>query len=808
MDASAGIDPVCGMTVASPPRWKTAFAEREIGFCCERCLQRFQAEPLRFVTESGALREGVVRGMGQAPIKLGRKPPAQPSAPSPPSPQEVQPPQEPQAQEPQAAPAGVEYVCPMCPEVLETAPVPCPVCGMALEPRVALQAGPNPELVDMTRRLIGGAALTVPLVVVAMIDMTASMPVSAAIGHGAARWLQLALAVPVVGWAGAPFLARGARSLVTGRLNMFTLIALGVVVALAYSAVAVIAPQVLPAGPHGGPPLYVESAAVIVVLALLGQVLELRARERTGDALRALAALTPDVAHRLRGRDGIEEDVALASVVVGDRLRVRPGEPLPVDGVVVTGESAVDEAMLTGEPMPVDKKAGDEVTGGTRNGRGALVIEARRVGAATVLARITELVVAAQRSRAPLQRVADRVAAWFVPVVIAIALVAGAAWLAVGPEPRLAHAVVAAVSVLIVACPCALGLATPMAVVVGTGRGASAGVLVRDAAALERLAAIDTVCFDKTGTLTEGRPAVVAIETAGRAEGDVLALAAAAEAASEHPLGRAVVDAARTRGLALAAAEGFRADPGGGVVARVAGTAVAVGSEAFVAAHGASIDPALAGWAAERRGRGDIVIAVATDRVHAAAIAIADPLKVTAAVGVATLRKRGVQLAMLTGDAEATARAVAAAVGIDDVRAGLSPAAKAEAIAALQRGGRVVAMAGDGINDAPALARADVGIALASGTDVARAAAPVVLVQGDLRGVARAVVLGDAVVRTIRQNLAWAFGYNLLAVPVAAGALYPLLGLTLSPMIAAAAMSLSSVSVIANSLRLARFRLS
>jgi Cu+-exporting ATPase len=695
----------------------------------------------------------------------------------------------------------------MCPEVLETSPVPCRVCGMALEPRVAVHAGPNLELRDMTRRLIGGAALTIPLVAIAMLDMTAAMPISSAIGHAAARWLQLALAVPVVAWAGAPFIARGARSLVTRRLNMFTLIGLGVVVALVYSAVAVIAPQLLPAGGHGGPPLYVESAAVIVVLALLGQVLELRARERTGDALRALAALTPDVAHRLRGPGlDVEDDVPLASVVVGDHLRIRPGEPVPVDGVVVSGTSSVDESMLTGEPMPVDKAAGAEVTGGTRNGRGQLVIETRRVGAATVLARITELVIAAQRSRAPLQRVADRVAAWFVPVVIAVALLAGAAWLVVGPEPRLAHAVVAAVSVLIVACPCALGLATPMAVVVGTGRGASAGVLVRDAAALERLAAVDTVCFDKTGTLTEGRPAVVAVESA-RPEAEILALVAAAEAASEHPLGRAVVDAARGRGLALAAADGFRADPGGGVVARVSGTAVAVGSEAFVTGQGASIDPALAAWAGERRGGGDIVIAVALDRVHAAAIAIADPLKITAAVGVATLRKRGIRLAMLTGDAEATARAVAAAVGITDVRAGLSPAAKAEAIAELQRAGRVVAMAGDGINDAPALARADVGIALASGTDVARSASPVVLVQGDLRGVGRAVALGHAVVRTIRQNLVWAFGYNVLAVPVAAGALYPLLGMTLSPMIAAAAMSLSSVSVIANSLRLARFRL-
>jgi Cu+-exporting ATPase len=796
MDAAA-IDPVCGMTVASPPRFQMAFAGRDIGFCCQGCLTKFAAEPLRYVTESGALRAGVTRSMGPAPITLGRRPQPSPSPSALPIPS------------PSPSPsAAVEYICPMCPEVLETSPVPCRVCGMALEPRVALQAGPNPELRDMTRRLVGGAALTIPLVAIAMADMAAAMPVSAAIGHTAARWLQLALAVPVVAWAGAPFLARGARSLVTRRLNMFTLIALGVVVALVYSAVAVIAPQLLPAGDHGGPPLYVESAAVIVVLALVGQVLELRARERTGDALRALAALAPDLAHRLGGPGlDVEEDVPLASVAVGDRLRVRPGEPVPVDGVVVSGASSVDESMLTGEPMPVDKEAGAEVTGGTRNGRGQLVIEARRVGAATVLARITELVIAAQRSRAPLQRVADRVAAWFVPVVIAVALLAGAAWLALGPEPRLAHAVVAAVSVLIVACPCALGLATPMAVVVGTGRGASAGVLVRDAAALERLAAVDTVCFDKTGTLTEGRPAVVAIESA-RPEAELLALAAAAEAASEHPLGRAVVDAARGRGLVLAAADGFRADPGGGVVAQVSGTAVAVGSEAYVTAQGASIDPELAAWAGERRGRGDIVIAVALDRVHAAALAIADPLKITAAVGVATLRKRGIQLAMLTGDAEATARSIASAVGITDVRAGLSPAAKAEAIAELQRAGRVVAMAGDGINDAPALARADVGIALASGTDVARAAAPVVLVQGDLRGVGRAVALGDAVVRTIRQNLVWAFGYNVLAVPVAAGALYPLFGQTLSPMIAAAAMSLSSVSVIANSLRLARFRLS
>jgi len=811
-------DPVCGMNVpVATARWRGAFGGRDQWFCCEACLRKFEAEPLRWVMEDGGLRDGVARGMGGGPvaIRLG----ARKAAPAISGP------------EPEPADLGkgkgkgkgeevvTEWICPMCPSVLETSPVPCPICGMALEPRVAIARGENPELRDMTRRLVAGALLAVPLVAVAMLDMLPSMPVASRLGHAGARWLQLALAVPVIVGAGWPILARGARSL-RRSLNMFTLIALGVVVAFAYSAIAVLAPGAVPAGPHG-PPLYFESAAVIVVLTLLGQVLELRARDRTGDALRALAALAPAIAHLVR--DGGDVDVPLADVRPGDRVRVRPGERVPVDGVVDAGESAIDESMLTGEPLPVDARPGAEVTGGTLNQTGQLVVRATRVGRDSVLARITELVAEAQRTRAPMQRLADRVAGRLVPAVIAVAALTFAVWLALGPEPRLAHAVLAAVSVLIIACPCALGLATPMSIVVGTGRGARAGVLVRDAAVLERLGAVRTVALDKTGTLTEGKPTVVALEAATlrlapvdslrsstsaaqgeRGEDEALALAAAVEQASEHPLARAVVAAARARGLSIPAAERFAAESGAGARAVVGGRDVAVGNERFLAARGAAIGDALAAWIEARRGRGDVVIAVAVDGQVTGAVAIADPVRPSAEPAVRALAALGVGVVMVTGDHEATARAVADEVGIADVRASVTPGGKVEVVASLGRG---AAMVGDGINDAAALARADVGIALATGTDVAREAAAVTLVHGDVRGVVRAVLLGRAVVRNVRQNLAWAFGYNLVAIPVAAGALYPLLGWQLSPMLAAAAMSVSSLSVIVNSLRLARVNL-
>jgi Cu+-exporting ATPase len=703
------------------------------------------------------------------------------------------------------APAGGSWTCPMHPEVVRDGPGECPICGMALEPRGVAPDAPNPELADMTRRLLVSAVLTAPLFAVGMAEMVP------AVAHAAAPlahpFLQLALAAPVVLWGGWPFFVRGARSVALRRLNMFTLIALGTGAAFLYSAVAALAPGLLPASAasHGGAPaLYFEAAAVIVTLVLVGQVLELRARAATGHALRALLDLAPKTARRIA--DGGEHDVPLEHVHPGDRLRVRPGEKVPVDGVVVEGQSAVDESMMTGESAPVAKAQGAAVTGGTVNGTGGFVMEARRVGADTVLARIVALVAEAQRSRAPIQRLADRVSAWFVPAVIAAALATAALWALVGPEPRLAHALTNAVAVLIVACPCALGLATPMSIMVAAGRGARAGVLVKDAAALEALASVDTLAIDKTGTLTEGKPRLVAVAAPEADEDEVLRLAAALETASEHPLARAVVEGARARDLAIPPVAGFQSITGRGVVGTADGRAVAVGSRALLRDRGiatGALDPVVTPMGAA----GQTAVFVAIDGVASGVLAIADPPKPNARRALDGLRAEGLRIVMLTGDTGATARAVAGPLGIDAVEAEVSPEGKADAIRRFRAEGRSVAMAGDGVNDAPALAAADVGIAMGGGTDVAIEAAGITLLKGDLRALVRARRLATATLANVRQNLFFAFAYNALGVPVAAGLLYPWTGWLLSPMLASAAMSLSSVSVIANALRLRRVTL-
>jgi Cu+-exporting ATPase len=696
----------------------------------------------------------------------------------------------------------------MDPKVRETKPVPCPVCGMALEPETPAPGRPadNPELVDMTRRLVVGGIFSVPLVVLSMGSMLPGAEGLA--GASWSGWVQLALCVPVVGWVGAPFFARAWRSLVSHRFNMFTLIGLGTAVAFAYSLVALLAPSVLPPSAHGHggrPPLYFESSAVILTWVALGQVLELRARARTSRALEALMQLAPAVARRVRD-DGQDEDVPLDAVRCGDRLRVRPGEKVPVDGEVVDGASAVDESMVTGESLPVEKGPGAPVVGGTVNGTGTFVMRALRVGRDTLLAQVVQRVAEAQRSRAPLQKLADRVAAVFVPAVVTVAALAAAAWLAFGPEPRLAHALVNAVAVLIIACPCALGLATPLSVMVAVGRGARLGILIRSAEALEALAQVDTLVVDKTGTLTEGRPTLVEVKALASDEAAVLTAAASVERSSEHPLAAAVLSGAMARGVAPRDVRDFRATPGQGLSATLDGEVVLVGHESFLAARGVDVAAARA-VASAWRAQGRTVIFVARGGVLLGLLAVEDLLKATAPEALAALRADGVRVVMVTGDARATAEAVAKRLGLDEVHAEVLPEGKFYVVKDLLARGRRVAMAGDGVNDAPALAAATVGIAMGTGTDLAKETAAVTLVKGDLRGIVRARRLGRATVRNIRQNLAWAFGYNTLGLPLAAGALYPFFGLMLSPMVAAAAMSLSSVSVIANALRLARVRL-
>jgi Cu+-exporting ATPase len=741
------------------------FAGQTTYFCCAGCRDKFLAEPQRYV--------------GEAPAE---------AAPS--------------------APAATIYTCPMHPEIRQAGPGSCPICGMALEPETpAAETEANPELVDMTRRFWVALALAVP---VAVLDMVAPMTsLGAIIGGQALNWVQLVLATPVVLWAGWPFFVRGARSIVSRNFNMFTLIALGMGVAWTYSVVATIAPGLFPAAfraADGAVAIYFEAAAAITALVLLGQVLEFRARERTGGAIRALLDFAPKTARRVRP-DGSDEEVALERVAVGDRLRVRPGDKVAIDGEILEGRSAVDESMVTGESAPIAKTVGDRVVGGTINQSGALVMRADRVGSDTVLAQIVAMVAKAQRSRAPIQRLADQVSGWFVPLVVAVAVLAFAAWATFGPEPRLAYGLVAAVSVLIIACPCALGLATPMSIMVGVGRGAQSGVLIKNAEALERLEKVDTLVVDKTGTLTEGKPRVVAIHcTPGFAPDDVLRLAASLERSSEHPLAAAIVAAAKEKGLALAEAADFEAPAGKGVRGAVDGLAVAIGTEDFLAERGVELS-SIAAEAEPLRRDGATVIFVAIDGKAAGAIGVADPVKPTTPAALQALRAAGVRVVMLTGDNRTTAEAVAAKLGISEVEAEVLPQNKADAVARLRRQGRVVAMAGDGVNDAPALAAADVGVAMGTGTDVAIESAGVTLLNGDLQALARARRLSVATMGNIRQNLFFAFIYNSIGVPIAAGVLYPVFGILLSPIIAAAAMALSSVSVIGNALRLRNVKL-
>jgi Cu+-exporting ATPase len=766
--APAAKDPVCGMSVdPATAKHKAAHGGRTYYFCSSRCREKFVAEPQRY---------------------LAPKTDAPPFAP---------------------VPAGTIYTCPMHPEIRQVGPGSCPICGMALEPEVmTADAGPNVELIDMTRRFWIGLALAVPVFALEMGGHLVPA-IHALIPQQISNWIQFLLATPVVLWAGWPFFERGWASLKTRNLNMFTLIAMGTGVAWIYSLIATLAPGAFPPAfrtMDGAVPVYFEAAAVITVLVLLGQVLDLRAREQTGGTIRALLDLAPKTARRVRA-DGSDEEVSLDEIAVGDRLRVRPGDKTPIDGVIVEGKSAIDESMVTGESLPVSKSVDDRVVGGTVNQSGSFVMRADRVGRDTVLAQIVQMVAEAQRSRAPIQRLADQVSGWFVPLVIAVAAIAFIAWSTFGPEPRFTFGLVAAVSVLIIACPCALGLATPMSIMVGVGRGAQSGVLIKNAEALERFEKVDTLVVDKTGTLTEGKPAVAAVRPAPGFDADtLLRLAASLERGSEHPLAAAIVAAAKDKGFTLSDASDFDAPAGKGVTGKVEGRAVAIGSARFLSESGIDTG-ALAAEADGLRREGATVVFVAADGGLAGALAIADPVKATTPEAVRDLIAQGIRVVMLTGDNRTTAEAVAAKLGIKDVEAEVLPDHKADAVARLKGEGRVVAMAGDGVNDAPALAAADVGVAMGTGTDVAIESAGVTLLKGDLRGLVRARRLSAATMRNIRQNLFWAFFYNAAGVPIAAGILYPAFGILLSPIVAAAAMSLSSVSVVGNALRLRRIRL-
>lgn len=769
------VDPVCGMTVdTGTAKHRFAGPEGTVYFCSAGCRERYAADPEAFAGPPAG--GDCCAHAAPAPIPAG-------------------------------LPPGT-YICPMHPEIQQQGPGACPICGMDLEAAAVSLEEDQSELHAMRRRFWAGLALSLPLAAVAMDDMIPGSPAARILPHALGPWLQLLLATPVVLWCGAPFFQRGWQSLRTRNLNMFTLIALGTGMAYAYSLAATVFPGTIPDAfmHHGHPALYFESAAVIITLVLLGQVLELRARSRANSAIRALLELAPATARRILPGGG-EEEVSLDALRAGDLLRVRPGEKLPADGVVEEGDSTVDESMLTGEAMPVRKKPGGAVTGGTLNQHGALVVRVTHAGDDTMLARIVRMVAEAQRSRAPIQRTVDRVSAYFVPLVVLTAAASFAAWAWLGPDPALAYALVNAVAVLIIACPCALGLATPMSIVVGTGRGAREGVLFRNAEALERLEAVDTLVVDKTGTLTEGRPALTEVHAAnGAAEENLLAMAAAVERHSEHPLARAVVEAARERGIDAPASEAFEYLPGMGVSASVNGVRVLLGNQDLLARANAW-DPALAGPAHELASAGRTVVFAAIDGRAAGFLGVADPIKPSAREALRMLEESGVTLHMLTGDNAVTANAVARELGIEHVEAGVLPDAKHAYIDRLRSAGRVVGMAGDGVNDAPALARADVGIAMGAGADVAIESAGVTLVKGDLRGLARARLLSRATMRNIRQNLFFAFVYNALGVPLAAGVLYPWFGVLLSPMFAAAAMSLSSVSVVSNALRLRRARL-
>jgi Cu+-exporting ATPase len=702
-----------------------------------------------------------------------------------------------------------QYTCPMHPEVVRDEPGSCPICGMALEPRLVADQDENPELDEMTRRFWISTVLTVPLLIIAMSDLIPRHPLGQVASMPTLQWLELALATPVVLWGGWPFFVRAWQSVVNRSLNMFTLIGLGVAVAYLYSVIAKLLPGAFPAsfrGEAGEVPVYFEAAAAITTLVLLGQVLELRARSRTGAAIKALLGLAPKTAKRVR-EDGGEEDIPLERVRAGDRLRVRPGERVPVDGVVVDGVSSVDESMVTGEPIPVEKRANDRVIGATINGTGSFVMMAERVGAETLLARIVQMVAEAQRSRAPIQKLTDVVAGYFVPAVVAVSVLTFIVWALAGPEPRMAHALINAVAVLIIACPCALGLATPMSIMVATGKGATAGVLFKNAEAIEVMRKVDTLVVDKTGTLTEGRPKLVTVDPApGWSEHDMLRLAASLERGSEHPLAAAIVAGAEQRGVDLLNGESFVSVTGKGVTGRINGHSVGLGNLKLLEELGN--DPGNFLEKAEAlRADGQTVMYVAIDGKIGGLVGVADPIKDTTAGAIRQLHDEGIRIVMLTGDSATTARAVAAKLKIDEVASEVLPDQKADAVKRFQTDGRIVAMAGDGINDAPALAQAQVGIAMGTGTDVAMESAGVTLVKGDLRGILRARRLSRATMRNIKENLFFAFVYNALGVPIAAGVLYPLLGVLLSPMIAAAAMSFSSVSVIGNALRLRRAQL-
>ncbi len=770
-------DPVCGMNI-DPTRAAGSVEHRgeTIYFCSKSCVAKFQADPDRYMAPP---KRPLIGGL--VVLNPTFEVPTEP------------------------VPEGTLYTCPMDPQIVRDRPGACPICGMALEPMaISADDGEDPELVDMSRRFRVALAFSAPLLVLSMGGMIPGLDASAWMGDQALAWIQLVLATPVVLWCGRPFFERAWLSLLTRQLNMFTLIAMGTGTAYLFSLAATIAPGIFPEsfrGHHGRIDLYFEPAAVITALVLLGQVLELKARRQTGDAIRALLGLAPTSARRIRD-DGTDEDIPLDQVVPGDRLRVRPGEKVPVDGEVLEGKGTVDESMITGEPIPVEKSAGASVIGGTINGTGSFVMRADRVGSETMLARIVRMVGEARRTRAPIQRVADRVSAYFVPTVVLVAILAFVIWAVVGPNPRLAHALVGAISVLIIACPCALGLATPMSIMVGTGRGARAGVLVRNAEALESLEKIDTLVFDKTGTLTEGKPRVVAIEPVeGIETAELLRLSAGLERSSEHPLAAAVAGAATERGIAIPSAGDFQSRTGMGVEGRVEGRSVAIGTAALL--RSLEVDPGPIETRAEALRRdGQTVVLVAIDGRPAGLLGIADPIKESAAEAIADLRAMGIRLVMLTGDHRTSAEAVARRLGLNEFRAEVLPDQKADEVARLQAEGRSVAMAGDGINDAPALARANVGIAMGTGADVAMQSAGITLVKGDLRGVVRAFRLSRATMRNIRQNLTFAFLYNSMGVPVAAGLLYPFAHILLSPMIASAAMTLSSVSVILNALRL------
>ena len=812
-------DPVCGMNVnPATAKHRLEHAGKAHYFCCAGCAEKFKANPEKYLTQS-------TRPHSSRPVTIStasiRSAPAATSAANqaryvcPMCPQVL-------ASKPGPCPScgmalepeipltakRTEYTCPMHPEIVRPGPGSCPICGMALEPRTvtAIQEE-NPELRDMTRRFWISLGLTAPLLAIAMVDMLPGMPVERALPGGWLPWIELLLASPVVLWGGWPFFQRGWASIVNGSTNMFTLIAMGTGVAYAFSLTATVFPGIFPTsfgGTNGDvtgtPPVYFEAAAAIVTLVLLGQLLELRARSRTGAALRALLDLSPKTARILR--DGTERDIPLENVKPGDRLRVRPGEKIPVDGVVFEGTSSVDESMITGESMPVAKEPGSRVIGATVNGTGSFVMRAEHVGGETLLARIVQMVSQAQRSRAPIQRLADRVAAWFVPAVIAVAVLTFIVWSFLGPQPRLAHALVNAVAVLIIACPCALGLATPMAIMVGTGRGARDGVLIKNAEALEILEKVNTLVFDKTGTLTEGKPAVESVATVpGGDETELVRVVASLEQGSEHPLGSAIVAAAKENKIPLASATDFQSHTGSGISGKVSGQSVAAGNETLFRQLRIPMD-ALKLKAEDLRRNGQTVVFAAVDGRPAGLIGIADPIKPSALQALHDLKAAGLRIVMLTGDSRSTAKAVAAQLGIDDFEAEILPERKSEVVRRLQKQGRIVAMAGDGINDAPALARADVGIAMGTGTDVAMESAGVTLVKGDLAGILRARRLSQATMRNIRQNLFFAFIYNLLGVPIAAGVLYPFFGWLLSPILAATAMSFSSVSVITNSLRL------